>query len=226
MKNIIALIPARSGSKGIKNKNIKHLGNKPLIGLAIEQCFKSNVFSKVYVSTDSKKYAAISKKYGPVEIIMRPKKISDDNSSDYEMVKHAIKNIIFKYDFIAHIRPTSPLRKTEHLKKAANIFIKSNYDSLRSVHEMQETSYKTFELKNGFLKPLKNLKMSIDELNAPRQNFEKTFFPNGIIDIYRKNYVLKNKSLFGEKAKAFITPFCQEIDTIEDYKYIKFLWKK
>ncbi len=55
MKNIIALIPARSGSKGIKNKNIKHLGNKPLIGLAIEQCFKSNVFSKVYVSTDSKK---------------------------------------------------------------------------------------------------------------------------------------------------------------------------
>ena len=226
MKNIIALIPARSGSKGIKDKNIKHLGNKPLIGLAIEQCLKSKVFSKIYVSTDSKKYAHISKKYGPVEIIMRPKKISNDKSTDYEMVNHAIKNISSKYDFIAHIRPTSPLRKTEHLKKAFKIFIKSNYDSLRSVHEMQETSYKTFEVKNGILKPLKNINMTIDQLNAPRQNFAKTFFPNGIIDIYRKNFILKNKLLFGRKAKAFITSFCQEIDTIEDYKYIKFLWKK
>lgn len=226
MKNIIALIPARSGSKGIKDKNIKHLGNKPLIGLAIEQCFKSKVFSKIYVSTDSKKYAHISKKYGPVEIIMRPKKISNDKSTDYEMVNHAIKNISSKYDFIAHIRPTSPLRKAEHLKKAFKIFIKSNYDSLRSVHEMQETSYKTFEIKNGILKPLKNVNMSIDQLNAPRQNFAKTFFPNGIIDIYRKNFILKNKLLFGRKAKAFITSFYQEIDTVEDYKYIKFLWKK
>ena len=226
MKNIIALIPARSGSKGIKDKNIKHLGKKPLIGLAIDQCFRSKVFSKIYVSTDSIKYAKISKKYGPVEIIMRPKKISNDKSTDYEMVKHAIKNISSKYDFIAHIRPTSPLRKAEHLRKAFKDFIKSNYDSLRSVHEMQETSYKTFEVKNGILKPLKNVDISIDQLNAPRQNFAKTFFPNGIIDIYRKNFILKNKLLFGRRVKAFITPFCQEIDTIEDYKYIKFLWKK
>ena len=91
MKNIIALIPARSGSKGIKDKNIKYLGNKPLIGWAIEQCFKSKVFSKIYISTDSKKYSEIAKKYGPVEIIMRPKKISKDKSTDYEMIKHAIK---------------------------------------------------------------------------------------------------------------------------------------
>jgi CMP-N-acetylneuraminic acid synthetase len=91
---------------------------------------------------------------------------------------------------------------------------------------MQETSYKTFEINNSLLKPLKNIKMSIDQLNAPRQNFVKTFSPNGIIDIYRKSFILKNKLLFGNKAKAFITPFSQEIDTIEDYEFIKFLWKK
>jgi CMP-N,N'-diacetyllegionaminic acid synthase len=226
MKNIIALIPARSGSKGIKNKNIKQLKKKPLIGLAIEQCFKSKLFSKIYVSTDSIRYAEIAKKHGSVDIIMRPKKISNDKSTDYEMVDHAIKNITSKYDFIAHIRPTSPLRKVEHLKKAIKIFINSNYDSLRSVHEMQESSYKTFEMKNGFLKPLNNINLSIDQLNAPRQNFAKTFFPNGIIDIYRKNFILRNKLLFGKNVKAFVTPFCQEVDTIEDFKYIKFLWKE
>ena len=226
MNNIIALIPARSGSKGIKDKNIKYLGKKPLIGWAIEECLKSKIFSKIYITTDSKKYALIAKKYGPVEIIMRPKKISNDRSTDYEMISHAMKNINTNYNFIAHIRPTSPLRKVEQLKKAVKIFIGSNYNSLRSVHEMPETSYKTLEINRGLLKPLRNIKMSLDQLNAPRQNFKKTYFPNGIIDIYRKKFILKNRLLFGNKAKAFITPFSQEIDVIEDYEFIKYLWKK
>ena len=100
-----------------------------------------------------------------------------------------MKNINTNYNFIAHIRPTSPLRKVEQLKKAVKIFIGSNYNSLRSVHEMPETSYKTLEINRGLLKPLKNIKMSLDQLNAPRQNFKKTYFPNGIIDIYRKKFI-------------------------------------
>ena len=91
---------------------------------------------------------------------------------------------------------------------------------------MQETAYKTFEINKGFLKPLKNLKMSLDQLNGPRQSYNKTFSPNGIIDIYRKKFILKNKLLLGNKTKAFITPFSQEIDTIDDLKYVKSLWKK
>tara|TARA_B100000029_G_C17498309_1_gene931762 strand:- start:123 stop:803 length:681 start_codon:yes stop_codon:yes gene_type:complete len=226
MKNTIAIIPARSGSKGVKNKNIKLLKGKPLIGWAIECCAKSKLFSKIYVSTDSKKYAKIAKKFGAVEIILRPKKFSKDNSTDYEMINHAIESIKINYDFIAHIRPTSPLRQIFQLKNALKIFKNSNYTSLRSVHEMQETSYKTFEINSGNLKPLRNTKMTIDQLNGPRQSFPKTFVPNGIIDIYKKKFVLSNKSLFGKKTKAYITPLTHEIDTIEDFKYIEFLWQK
>lgn len=226
MKKIIALIPARSGSKGIKNKNILKIHNKSLIGLSIEHCLDAKIFSKIYVSTDSKKYADIARRYSSVEILMRPKKISNDKSTDYQMIDHAIKNIKINYDYIAHIRPTSPLRKIEQTKKAFMILIKSNYNSLRSVHEMQESSYKTFEIKKGLIKPLKNLKLSIDQLNAPRQNFPKTFFPNGNIDIYKKKFILKHKKLFGNKVKALITPFSQEIDTIEDYKYVRYICKK
>ena len=226
MKNIIAIIPARSGSKGIKNKNLKLLGGKPLIGLAIQQCIKSKLFSKIYLSTDSEKYAKIGKKFGPIEIILRPKKISSNISSDYLMIHHAIKNIDIDYDFIAHIRPTSPMRKINQLQKAIRVFIRSNFSSLRSVHEMPESSYKTLEVKNGVLIPLKNIRLSLDQLNMPRQGFRKTFQPNGIIDIYRKKFILNNKLLFGRKSMAFITPYSQEIDTIDDLKYLQSLWKK
>ena len=84
MKNIIAIIPARSGSKGIKDKNLKLLGGKPILGLAVQHCLKSKLFSKTFLSTDSEKYAKIAKKFGPVDVILRPKKISTSTSTDYQ----------------------------------------------------------------------------------------------------------------------------------------------
>ena len=202
-KKVIAIIPARSGSKSIKDKNIIKLGKKPLIAWSIEACFKSRYISRVYVSTDSKKYARIAKKFGPVEILLRPTKISGDFSTDYQMIKHAIESIDYDYDYIAHIRPTTPLRKVSDLDSAIKEFGKSNFNSLRSVHEMSETSYKSVQIVNKKLKSLKNLKLNMDELNAPRQKFSKTYSPNGVIDIYKKNFVTKSKLLFGKKVKAF-----------------------
>ena len=225
-KKTIAIIPARSGSKSIKNKNIKLLCNKPLIAWSIQSCMKSKYISKIFVSTDSMKYANLSRKFGPVEILFRPKSLSLDGSTDYEMIEHAIKNIDFKYDFIAHIRPTTPLRETRDLDLAIKEFNKSNCSSLRSVHEMSETSYKSVEIINKKLKSLKNLKLSMDEINSPRQNFSKTYTPNGVIDIYKKKFVIKNKLLFGKKVKAYKTYYTPEIDSLSDFKYIEFLCQK
>ena len=152
---ILGFIPARSGSKELKNKNLKKFNGKPLIyhTISISKKFKTIT---TFVSTDSKKYARISKKFGPVKIILRPKKISKDNSTDYEMIKHLVNNIDENYDFIAHIRPTSPQREIKDLKRAFKVFVNSNFSSLRSVHEMSETAYKMVEIKNGHLKSLKN----------------------------------------------------------------------
>ena len=223
---IIAIIPARSGSKSVKDKNIRELGKKPLIAWSIESCFKSKHISKVYVSTDSIKYAKIAKQFGPVEILLRPKRISGDFSTDYQMIVHAIENIKFNYDYIAHIRPTTPFRKKNDLNKAIKTFIKSKYNSLRSVHEMSETSYKSLEINNGSLKSLKNLKFTMDELNAPRQKFNKTYYPNGVIDIFKKNFIIRNKLLFGNKVKAFKTSYAHEIDNKDDFNYLEYLCKK
>lgn len=223
---VIAIIPARSGSKSIRDKNIKLLANKPLIAWSIETCLKSNQISKIYVSTDSNKYANIAKKFGSVEVLYRSKRLSSDHATDYEMIEHAIKNIDFNYEFIAHIRPTTPLRKVADIDEAIKKFIKSNYNSLRSVHEMSETAYKSVEIINGKLKALKNLKLNMDKINEPRQNFSKTYSPNGVIDIYRKKFVIKHKLLFGKNVKAHKTSFSPEIDNIEDFKYVAFLCQK
>ncbi len=222
----IAVIPARSGSKSIKDKNIKKINGKPLIAYSIEQCLKSKVFEKIYISTDSKKYAKICKRYGPVEIVFRSKKISKDNSTDYQMIKHLINSINLDYQFIAHIRPTSPQRNVKDIRLAIKQIKNSSFSSLRSVHEMSETSYKSVEIINGKITPLRKLKLDIEAINQPRQKFPKTYSPNGVIDIYRKQVILKEKKLFGKRVKAFQTSFSQEIDNIKDLKYLKYLWRK
>ena len=91
---------------------------------------------------------------------------------------------------------------------------------------MSETSYKSLEINNGSLKSLKNLKFTMDELNAPRQKFNKTYYPNGVIDIFKKNFIIRNKLLFGNKVKAFKTSYTHEIDNKDDFNYLEYLCKK
>ena len=225
---IIAFILARSGSKSIKDKNIKILNGKPLIAWSIQACLKSKFINKVVISTDSKKYAKIAKKYGADEIIIRPKKISKDKSTDYEAIIHAILNLKYSdYDLIAHIRPTTPQRDILDIDNAIKKFAISKYNSLRSVHKMSESAYKSFEIsKKNQLKPIANLKFSLDDLNKPRQAFKNTYVANGVIDIYRKKFILKNKKLFGKKVIAYITKHTEEIDSLNQFNYIDYLLKK
>jgi len=220
-QTVIAIIPARSGSKSIKDKNIKIFRKKPLIYWSIRSCLSSKLIKKIYFSTDSKKYAQIALACGVHEVIYRPKKISKDNSTDYEMIKHAIENIKTHFDVIAHIRPTTPLRSKGIIDQAIRKFLTSRFDSLRTVHEMPETAYKSFEVKKNKLVGLCKTKKTIDDLNAPRQKFKKTFSANGIIDLYKKNFILKNKKLFGKRSMAFITKFTHEIDTLDQFNYLE-----
>ena len=155
---VIAIIPARSGSKSVKNKNIKIFNGKPLIAWSIKTCLQSKYINKIFVSTDSSKYARVAEKFGVNDIILRPKSISRDSSSDYEMIKHAIENINCEFDIIAHIRPTTPLRDLKIFNSAIKFFLYSKYNSLRSVHEMSETAYKSFEIEKGNLKPICKIK--------------------------------------------------------------------
>jgi CMP-N,N'-diacetyllegionaminic acid synthase len=221
-KKTIAIIPARSGSKSIKDKNLLVLGGKNLIQLSIEACKKSKKIDQIIFTSDSQKYINLAKNYGADILIKRPLSISKDTSADIDFIKNAINQISYiEFDFIAHIRPTTPIRDYKILDKAIKEFSKLKFDSLRSIHEMSETAYKCHEIKQKTLVTLKNLNITLDDSNHPRQKFPKTYVANGLIDIYKKNFILKNNMLFGKKVMPFITKKIYEIDCIEDYIFLK-----
>ncbi len=228
---IIAIILARSGSKSIKHKNLKKLKDRPLISWAIEACRKSKMIKKIFFCTDSIRYGKIAKKYGAHEVIIRPKILSLDSTPDLKTLKFAIKKIKDKGEnpsIIAHIRPTTPFRKIKVFDNAIKKFLKSKKaSSLRTVHEMPETAYKSYEIdpKKKKLKTLKNLKIDIEMTNFPRQEFTKTYSANGLIDIYRTEIILKKNKLLGKNPTYYITNFTHEIDSLDQLRYLKYLSK-
>lgn len=231
-KKIFAIILARSGSKTIKHKNLQKIKGKPLIAWAIESCKRSKMIEKIFFCTDSIRYGKIAKKYGAHKIIIRPKSLSLDSTTDLETLKFVLKKIKNSGEnpkIIAHIRPTTPFRKIKILDNAIKKFLKEKKaSSLRTVHEMSETAYKSYEIdfKKNILKSLKNLKIDIELTNFPRQNFAKTYSANGIIDIYRTDEILKKNRLLGKNPIFYLTDHSHEIDTFEQLRYLKYLSKK
>ena len=225
--NTIAIIPARSGSKGILNKNIKKLGGHPLIAWSIRASFLCPEISKTIVTTDSEEYASIAKDYGAEVPFLRPDIISQDNSTDLEFLEHYlefIKSSCQKVDTIAHIRPTTPFRKPSLLSEAIRIFSQdSNCSALRSAHEMSETSYKTFEIcSNGYFKRIMADDNDLEGANRSRQSYPKTYYPNGYIDLLRTDLIENEKKIHGNAVIPFITPLTQEIDSNDDFKLIEY----
>tara|TARA_B100001989_G_C24546151_1_gene470920 strand:+ start:234 stop:911 length:678 start_codon:yes stop_codon:yes gene_type:complete len=223
--NIVAIIPARSGSKSIKNKNILKYKNKPLIYHSIKIALRSKLVDRVIVSTDSKKYAKLSKKIGAEVPFLRPKKYSKDSSNDSEWINHAINYLIKKENYyphlIIHLRPTSPNRNIKVFEQGIKWFLKNinKSTSMRSVSNFSQPPQKLFKIKNNFLKGFFDTKLKGEYHSRPRQEYPHTYLPNGYIDILKTKYILKTKRIYGNKILSYITYPILDIDTKEDLKY-------
>ena len=224
--SIIAIIPARSGSKGISDKNIKNLSGHPLLAYSVAAARLADI-DQVIVSTDSKHYAEIAKRYGAEVPFIRPKNISKDGSVDYQFMKHAMewykcnKGAIPEYWL--HLRPTTPLRDPEVLISAVNCIAEHpKATSLRSGHEAPESPFKWFlKDENGYFKSLRD-DLTPEKVNMPRQTFPKIYNPDGYIDIVRSSHVLNGETLHGDKMLVFESPRCTEIDTAADFEYLEY----
>ena len=222
----VAIIPARSQSKGIKNKNIIELSGKELIGYTISCALKSKYIDRVIVSTDSKKYADIAKKYGAEVPFIRPKRISTDKSSDISFFKHAINYFNLREGSVPklfiHLRPTTPFRDPKVIDKAIKTFMKSNYTALRSCHKMSESSYKTFEIKNRKLVTLCKNDSNIEKSNRNRQSFPVTYNANGYVDIIRTEMIIKNNIIHGDRVLGYVTDPVLEVDEKDDFSRLEY----
>ena len=224
---IYAIIPARSGSKSIPDKNVQFLAGKPLIAYSIEIAKKVPEIGRIIVSTDSEQYAQISLSYGAEAPFLRPKEISGDENTDIEWVNHLLfwlqDNEKTLPEYLIHLRPTSPLRDPKYIRKAISI-IKGYPEAtaLRSVCEMTQSVYKHFEIENGFLRSVGLKSFELDLANKPRQMYPKTYDANGYVDVLKTLYILKHNKVHGNRVLPFYVPPITDIDGREDLEYAKY----
>tara|TARA_B100000886_G_scaffold274459_1_gene198401 strand:+ start:2100 stop:2804 length:705 start_codon:yes stop_codon:yes gene_type:complete len=207
-KKILAVIPARGNSKGIRKKNLAILKDKPLIYYTINEAKKTNLITDLIVSTEDVKIAKISNKYKCSTPFLRPKKLSKDDTKTFPVVLHALKFMENqnkkKYDLILLLQPTSPLRKKKDIEKSINILVKNykRYDSLVSLVSVgAHHPFRMKVIKKNFVKNF--IDQGFEDMR-PRQKLPKIFIRNGAIYLIKRNSFLKNKSLVGKKVYPYL----------------------
>lgn len=228
---IIAIIPARGGSKSIPKKNIVNLGGFPLIAYSIAAAKLSKKINRVIVDTDNEEIVDISKKFGAEIPYLRPKELAADASTDMDFMSHAIKwfkqNEKETPDYIVHLRPTTPLRYPRHIDEAIEkIVTNSEATCLRSGHEIRESPYKFFGIKDNFFVGLFPEDKRSEYWNLPRQSFPPVYQPDGYVDIVIPKHIIKTGKLHGLKILAYISPDTGEIDKTEDLMFAEFNLQK
>ncbi len=221
-KTLLAIIPARSGSKGVTDKNIKELCGAPLLSYSIKQAHESKVVDYIYLSTDSKKYAETGKRFGAQVPFLRPESISTDKSLADEFIIHAIDSIMLdgkSFDYFIVLQPTSPMRKAEDIEKAFKMAVDNALDSVVSVcaaeHPIQYYNTLNNDLSmNNFIPKVQN-----------RQDYKKYYRVNGALYICTTKQYKENRSFYGENSKAYIMDSNSsiDIDTEFDFKLAELL---
>ena len=221
--SFLAIIPARGGSKGLPGKNIKDLCGKPMVVHTIEQALKSKYISDVIISTDSKDIEKIAIEHGAKSYFLRPKYLASDNAKVIDNYIYTIDrlNKYFGYSIksFVSLQPTSPLRNTEDIDGAIELFINKNADSVISyTEEYHPIEWHKYITKDGKFENI------FEERLLNRQEIRKTYFPNGAVFVFDYNLIKQNK-YYGDNSYAYIMPRERsiDIDTIEDFRYAEFI---
>ena len=215
---VIALIPARGGSKSIPKKNLSKLHGKPLLYWSIEIALETKLIDDVYVSTDDKEIKKIAKKFG-AKIHDRRKSLSNDKSLVVDLIKDFSKNYLTnKSDIIILLEPTSPFRTKKVVRNCIIKMIKNNLDSIATFEDAHINPNRTWKIKNNFPKPY--IRKSIPWL--PRQKLEKAYQLNGVVYGMRGLKIRKNQVglLFGKKNSLIVPRIgVNDIDNINDLNF-------
>ena len=227
MRNI-AIIIARSGSKGLKDKNIRLLNGKPLLAYTIEAALQSGCFDTVMVSTDSRKYGKIAKEYGSEVPFYRSKETSQDFTSPWDVVKEVLEQYKARgeeYDTFALLQPTSPLRNAEDIQKAYKEFEEKKANAVVSMCELECAIH----LVNKLPKSL-SMKGFITEkqYNKRRQEIEPYYRFNGAIYISKVKTFYKHMNIYEDRCYAYIMDRNRsyDIDSEDDLKIVEAIMKK
>jgi CMP-N,N'-diacetyllegionaminic acid synthase len=214
---VIAIIPAREGSRGIPHKNIRILAGRPLLAYSIEHAKSSRLVDRVIVSTDSEEYAAIAVKYGAEVPFIRPKEIAGDESTDLEVFAHALKWLSkyenYRPDICLHLRPTYPIRECKDINSVIRIIIDNpGIDSVRSVAPARESPFKTWFINEDGLLERITKSGPMEAHNYPRQILPKAYIQNACLDAVRTSVITKRNSMTGARIYGYLMKHNFDID--------------
>lgn len=203
MKNL-AIIPARSGSKGLKDKNIKLMNGKPLLAYTIESARKSGVFDEIMVSTDSQEYADIAEQWGGKVPFLRSKELSNDIASSWEVVKEVLQKymeIEIKFDTVALLQPTSPLRTSNDIVEGFKLMKEKNANFIVGVCEMDHSPLWANTLTEDL--SMENF-IRTEVIKMPRQSIPTYYRINGALYIVKVDYLSRTPDIYGERSFALV----------------------
>jgi N-acylneuraminate cytidylyltransferase len=229
-KKILAIIPARGGSKRIPRKNILPIGGKPLIGYSIDHAKQSKYINRIIVSTDDEEIAQVSKELGAEVPFLRPAELAGDTIVDFPVFEHALQwlkeNENYQPDVVVQLRPTSPLRSVADIDAAiALLLTHPEADSVRTVLRAEPSPYKMYKMReDGLLAPLLTIPGVAESYNLPRQQLPPVYRHIGTADIIWPKTILEKKQMSGEVILGSVVEEAYTgIDTPENWAYYEFL---
>jgi CMP-N-acetylneuraminic acid synthetase len=226
-RDILAIIPARGGSRGVPRKNLIELLGRPLISYAIEQAKASTVITRVIVSTDSDEIAGVARTWGAETPFMRPAELAGDLSPDFDAFHHALSWLRehegYLPEAVVHLRATGPVRRVEVIDDAIRILLEHpEADSIRSVASATQTPYKMWHVVDGYLRPVAVVEGMPDAQSMPRQALPQVFWQNGYVDVVRPRAILEHGTMAGRVVLPFVVNEPRyEIDYLEDVPIVE-----
>ena len=206
---ILALIPARGGSRSIPRKNVLVVGGKPLIAHSIAQAHAAKHITRTIVSTDDAEIASVAKAFGAEVPFTRPSEFAQDRSLDLDVFRHALAWLRdhegYRPDLVVHLRPTGPVRRVERIDAAIQMMLdEPAADSLRSVSAPIQSPYKMWRIQGGRLEPLLQIPGVVEAHSSPRQGLPAVYWQNGYVDIVRPRVILEQGRMAGDHVLPFI----------------------
>ena len=222
---VLAIIPARGGSKSIPRKNIRDFAGYPLIAYSISVGLTAENISRVIVSTDDEEVAAISRDYGAEVPFIRPESFSRDDTPDLPVFQHALdwlkSNEGYQPEIVVQLRPTSPFRRTEHINQAVwRLLEHPDADSIRTVCTPFQNPYKMWRIDaNGFMQPIITSEFA-EAYNLPRQSLPEVYWQTGYVDAAWTGTILGKNSMTGERILPLVIGAEEwiDIDSPDDWR--------
>jgi len=225
MTEVLALIPARGGSKSIPHKNIRSFAGHPLIAYSIAAGLAAESVTRLLVSTDDEEIAAIARKYGAETPFLRPAELSQDNTPDLPVFQHALQwleeNEGYRPEILVQLRPTSPLRRVWHIDQSIyQLLAHPEADAIRTVCEPFQNPFKMWQIDpEGFMQPLIHTEYQ-EAYNMPRQLLPAVYWQTGYVDAAWRDTIIEKASMTGERILPLVIPPNDwiDIDSADDWR--------